>query len=48
LTASGFDQDQTFMLVEVTADELHFATISRAGTTVDGGAIRRGANRPGT
>jgi hypothetical protein len=48
LTASGFDLDQTFMLVEVTADELHFATISRAGTTVDGGAIRRGANRPGT
>jgi hypothetical protein len=48
LTAAGFDQDQTFMLVEVGADELHFETISRVGTTVDTGVIRRRATREGT
>jgi hypothetical protein len=48
LTAAGFDQDQTFMLVEVAADELHFETISRTGTTVDAGTIRRTDTRVGT
>ena len=47
-TAAGFDLDQAFMLVEVAADELHFETISRAGTTVDSGIIRRNTTRAGT
>jgi hypothetical protein len=41
-TAAGFDQDRTFMLVEVTGDELRFRTISRTGSTVDSGVIVRG------
>lgn len=47
-TAAGFDQDQTFTMVEVDVHELHFQTISRAGATVDAGMIRRAAARPGT
>jgi predicted MPP superfamily phosphohydrolase len=40
-TATGFDQDQAFVIVEVAADELYFQTISRTGATVDSGTIRR-------
>lgn len=42
-TAAYFDQDQSFMLIEVSGDEMHFASISRAGKTVDAGVIRRQA-----
>jgi len=42
LTAAGYDQDRTFMLVEVAGDQLHFQTISRTGRTVDSGVIQRG------
>jgi hypothetical protein len=48
MTAAAFDQDQTFMLVEIDVDELHFETISRSGTTVDAGSIRRTAARAGS
>lgn len=48
MTANGFDQDQTFTVVEVDVDELHFQTISRGGATVDAGTIRRDASRAGT
>ena len=41
LTAKGFDQDYHFMLVEISGNELYFQAISRAGTTVDSGTIRR-------
>jgi Calcineurin-like phosphoesterase len=41
LTAKGFDQDNSFMLVEIAADQLYFQTISRTGKTVDSGVIRR-------
>lgn len=41
LTAAGYDQDRTFMLVEIAGDELHFQTISRTGRTVDSGVIQR-------
>jgi predicted phosphodiesterase len=41
LTAVGYDQDRSFMLVEIAGDELHFQTISRTGRTVDSGVIRR-------
>jgi predicted MPP superfamily phosphohydrolase len=40
-TASGFDQDQAFMAVEIDADQLFFQTVSRAGNTVDSGTIAR-------
>jgi hypothetical protein len=43
-TAASFDQDQSFMLVEVAGADMHFEAISRTGRTVDSGAIRRQAN----
>ncbi len=41
-TDSGFDTDQTFMLVEIAGDEMYFQTISRTGRTIDSGVIVRG------
>jgi predicted phosphodiesterase len=41
LTAAGYDQDRSFMLVEIAGDELYFQTVSRTGKTVDSGVIRR-------
>jgi predicted phosphodiesterase len=43
MTEVGFDTDYSFMIVEVTGDELYFQTIARTGKTVDSGAIRRAA-----
>lgn len=43
LTAKGFDEDNHFMLVEINKDQMYFQTISRAGTTVDWGAMTRPA-----
>jgi hypothetical protein len=43
LTAAGYDQDRSFMLIEIAGDELYFQTISRTGRTVDSGVIRRAA-----
>jgi len=40
-TAASFDQDQSFMLVEVAGNEMHFQAISRVGKTVDAGVIDR-------
>jgi 3',5'-cyclic AMP phosphodiesterase CpdA len=40
-TAAFFDQDQSFMLVEIADTNLHFQVISRTGTTVDSGVIQR-------
>jgi 3',5'-cyclic AMP phosphodiesterase CpdA len=45
-TAKAFDQDQSFMLVEVDGNQLSFQAISRTGTTVDSGTLRRQV-RPG-
>ena len=42
-TAAYFDQDQSFMLVEIAGDEMFFETISRTGKTVDSGTVRRQA-----
>jgi 3',5'-cyclic AMP phosphodiesterase CpdA len=42
-TAAYFDQDQSFMLVEVSGDQMHFASIARSGKVVDSGVIRRQA-----
>jgi len=47
LTAAGYDQDRSFMLVEIAGDELYFQTISRTGQTVDSGAIPRVAAASG-
>jgi predicted phosphodiesterase len=41
MTAAGYDQDRSFMLVEIAGDELYFQTISRTGLTVDSGVIPR-------
>ncbi len=41
ITVKGFDTDRTFVLVEIAGDELYFQTLSRTGTTVDSGVIRR-------
>jgi hypothetical protein len=41
LTEKGFDTDLSFMLIEITGDEMHFQVISRTGETVDSGVIRR-------
>jgi hypothetical protein len=47
LTARAFDQDNSFMLVEITGEQMHFQTISRTGETVDYGVIRRRSQRAG-
>jgi predicted phosphodiesterase len=44
LTAAGFDQDLSFMLVEFAENELHFQVISRTATTVDSGTLPRPAD----
>ncbi len=45
--AAGFDQDRSFLLIEISGDELYFQAISRTGVTVDAGTIRRpGAGPP--
>lgn len=43
MTEKGFDTDRTFMLVEIAGDELYFQTLSRVGTEVDSGVLRRSA-----
>jgi hypothetical protein len=40
-TAKGFDQDNTFMLVEIDGDKMYFQTLSRTGATVDNGVVQR-------
>ena len=42
-TAAYFDQDQSFMLVEVAGATLNFQSISRTGKIVDSGTIERRA-----
>ena len=42
-TAAYFDQDQSFMLVEVSGDDMYLRAISRTGKTVDSGKIHREA-----
>lgn len=40
-TAAAFDQSQSFLLVEIAGDEMHFEAIARDGRTVDSGMYRR-------
>lgn len=43
LTAAGYDQDQSFMLVEVDGDRLSFEAVTRQGRVVDSGQVLRAA-----
>ena len=43
MTAKGFDTEQSFMLVEIDGDTMHFQTISRRGRLIDSGTITRQA-----
>jgi 3',5'-cyclic AMP phosphodiesterase CpdA len=45
-TAAYFDQDQSFMLVEIVHADMFFTAISRTGKTVDSGVIHRRAAIP--
>ena len=40
-TAAYFDQDQSFMLLEIAGDQLFYEAVSRTGRAVDSGVIRR-------
>ena len=44
INAAGFDQDLSFMLIEVAGDTLHFEVVSRTGATVDQGRFDRPAD----
>jgi 3',5'-cyclic AMP phosphodiesterase CpdA len=41
MTASGFDSDRSFTLVEILEDHMFFETISRRGAVADSGVITR-------
>lgn len=41
MTEVGFDSDNSFMLVEVAGDQMHFQTLSRTGRKVDSGTLTR-------
>jgi 3',5'-cyclic AMP phosphodiesterase CpdA len=47
LTAKAFDRDQSFALMEIKGDTLHFQAISRTGQTVDDGSFQRTSGSPG-
>ncbi len=40
-TAASFDQDQSFMLIEVAGNDMFFEAVSRTGRVVDTGVINR-------
>ena len=40
-TAASFDEDRSFMVVEVSGNQLYFQAVSRAGAIVDAGIIDR-------
>ena len=41
MTAAAFDQDRTFMLVEIAGDTMFFQAVSRTGQIIDSGTIPR-------
>jgi hypothetical protein len=41
LEEKGFDQGYTFMLVEISGDDLFFQTLSETGRTIDSGSVHR-------
>jgi 3',5'-cyclic AMP phosphodiesterase CpdA len=40
LTERGFDQDRSFLLIEIEGDQMYFETITRTGATIDAGVVR--------
>ena len=44
--AVAFDQDYSFLLVEIEGDELLFQAVSRAGETIDAGVLRKDTKTP--
>jgi hypothetical protein len=46
LTAAGFDEDLSFMLMELAEDALHFQVVSRTGQIVDNGSLDRPPDPP--
>lgn len=46
ITEKGFDDDRTFMLVEIAGDQMYFQTLSRGGTEVDSGVLSRTVRTP--
>jgi predicted phosphodiesterase len=46
LTAAGFDDDLSFILMEIDGDQLHFQCINRGGNSVDSGVLERPADPP--
>ncbi|HEX2339272.1 MAG TPA: metallophosphoesterase [Vicinamibacterales bacterium] len=44
--AVAFDQDYSFLLVEIEGDELFFQAVSRAGETIDAGVLRKDTKTP--
>jgi predicted phosphodiesterase len=41
MTAVGFDTDNSYMLVEIDSEQMHFQTLSRTGQRVDQGTLTR-------
>ena len=41
LTAKGFDTDYSFLIAEISGDELYFNAIARSGAVIDSGVITR-------
>lgn len=41
ITAKAFDADNSFAIMEIDGDTLHFQTISRVGKTIDSGTVSR-------
>ncbi len=41
LTAKGYDQGYTFMIVEIDGDQMHFQALTDQGRTVDSGVVHR-------
>lgn len=46
MTAAAFDQDRSFMLVDIARDRMTFEAISRTGQVVDSGVVSRKAAMP--
>ena len=44
MSVAGFDEDLSFMLIEIAGDTLYFEVISRTGATVDEGRFDRAAD----
>jgi predicted MPP superfamily phosphohydrolase len=47
LTEVGYDQDQVFLMVEISGDDLDFEAVSRLGKIVDSGSIHRNPKKNG-